>query len=49
MGWMEELGLKVRMDTVGNIYGRYEGTENLPAIYVDLILIQCLMVVISMV
>lgn len=32
MGWMEELGLKVRMDTVGNIYGRYEGTEDLPAI-----------------
>lgn len=27
--WMEEAGLKVRVDTVGNIYGRYEGTEDL--------------------
>lgn len=27
--WMKEAGLEVRTDTVGNIYGRYEGTENL--------------------
>ncbi|MCI9162364.1 MAG: M20 family metallo-hydrolase [Lachnospiraceae bacterium] len=32
MGWMEEIGLEVRMDTVGNIFGRYEGREELPAI-----------------
>ncbi len=32
MNWMRELGLSVRMDTVGNIFGRYEGTEDLPAI-----------------
>lgn len=32
MKWMEEAGLKVRVDTVGNIYGRYEGTENLPPV-----------------
>ncbi|WP_195276356.1 M20 family metallo-hydrolase [Anaerotruncus rubiinfantis] len=30
--WMEEAGLGVRVDTVGNIYGRMEGTEDLPAI-----------------
>lgn len=27
--WMKEAGLSVRIDTVGNIYGRCEGTENL--------------------
>jgi len=32
MGWMEEIGLEVRMDTAGNIFGRYEGSEDLPAI-----------------
>lgn len=32
MGWMEEIGLEVRMDTVGNIFGRYGGREELPAI-----------------
>lgn len=32
MGWMEEAGLKVRVDTVGNIYGRYEGSEDLPPV-----------------
>ncbi len=32
IGWMEQIGLDVRMDTVGNIFGRYEGTEDLPAI-----------------
>lgn len=30
--WMHKAGLKVRIDTVGNIYGRLEGTEKLPAI-----------------
>lgn len=30
--WMEEAGLQVRVDTVGNIYGRYEGTEDLPPV-----------------
>lgn len=32
MKWMRELELEVRMDTVGNIFGRYEGREDLPAI-----------------
>lgn len=33
ISWMEEAGLKVRIDTVGNIYGRLEGSQNdLPAI-----------------
>ena len=32
MGWMEEAGLTVRMDGVGNILGRMEGKRNLPAI-----------------
>ncbi|MBC8588717.1 M20 family metallo-hydrolase [Paratissierella segnis] len=32
MKWMEEAGLKVRVDTVGNIYGRYEGMEDLPPV-----------------
>lgn len=32
MKWMEEAGLKVRTDNVGNIYGRYEGTEDLPPV-----------------
>lgn len=32
MKWMKEAGLKVKVDTVGNIYGRYEGTENLPPV-----------------
>ena len=27
--WMNEIGLKVRIDTVGNIFGRYEGTDDL--------------------
>ncbi|MET0684588.1 MAG: M20 family metallo-hydrolase [Solirubrobacteraceae bacterium] len=26
-GWMEELGLAVRLDAVGNLYGRWEGSE----------------------
>ncbi len=26
--WMKEAGLLVRIDTVGNIYGRYEGIDN---------------------
>jgi allantoate deiminase len=26
-GWMEEVGLAVRLDAVGNLYGRWEGTE----------------------
>lgn len=30
--WMEEIGLKAKVDTVGNIYGRYEGTEDLPPV-----------------
>jgi allantoate deiminase len=30
--WMEEIGLKVKVDTVGNIYGRYDGTEDLPPV-----------------
>ncbi|MDD3172760.1 MAG: M20 family metallo-hydrolase [Herbinix sp.] len=30
--WMKEAGLKVRVDTVGNIYGRYEGSEDLPPV-----------------
>lgn len=31
--WMEEAGMTVRIDTVGNMYGRYEGKEKgLPAI-----------------
>lgn len=30
--WMEEAGLKVRVDTVGNIYGRYEGMKDLPPV-----------------
>ena len=32
MKWMEEAGLKVRVDAVGNIYGRYEGQEPLPPV-----------------
>ncbi|WP_276952102.1 M20 family metallo-hydrolase [Enterocloster lavalensis] len=32
MGWMEEAGLTVRMDGVGNILGRMEGKQDLPAI-----------------
>ncbi len=32
MEQMREIGLEVRMDTVGNIFGRYEGSEKLPAI-----------------
>lgn len=32
MKWMEDAGLKVRVDTVGNIFGRYEGTEDLSPI-----------------
>lgn len=30
--WMKEAGLSVRMDTVGNIYGRMEGKKMLPAV-----------------
>ena len=30
--WMKEAGLTIRIDTVGNIYGRYEGEENLPPV-----------------
>lgn len=30
--WMNEAGLQVRIDTVGNIYGRYEGQEALPPV-----------------
>ena len=26
-GWMEEVGLAVRLDAVGNLFGRWEGTE----------------------
>ena len=26
-GWMEEVGLAVRLDAVGNLYGRWEGIE----------------------
>ena len=26
-GWMEEVGLAVRLDAVGNLYGRWEGSE----------------------
>ena len=26
-GWMEELGLRVRLDAVGNLFGRWEGSE----------------------
>ena len=32
MGWMREAGLTVRMDTVGNIYAKLEGQEDLPPI-----------------
>lgn len=32
--WMEEIDLKVRIDAVGNIYGRYEGTEDLAPILI---------------
>ncbi len=32
--WMEEIGMKVRTDTVGNVFGRYEGRERLPAVLV---------------
>lgn len=32
MQWMEEAGLTIHMDTVGNIYGRMEGEEDIPAI-----------------
>lgn len=32
MKWMKEAGLQIRVDTVGNIYGRYEGTEALPPV-----------------
>lgn len=32
MAWMKEAGLHVRMDTVGNIYGRLEGSEKLPPV-----------------
>ncbi len=32
MKWMEEAGLKVRVDAVGNIYGRYEGRQDLPPV-----------------
>ena len=28
MKWMKAAGLTVRVDTVGNIYGRYEGTDS---------------------
>lgn len=30
--WMKEAGLKVRVDAVGNIYGRYEGKADLPPV-----------------
>ncbi|GEL77973.1 M20 family metallo-hydrolase [Tenuibacillus multivorans] len=32
MQWMEEEGLSVRMDGAGNVYGRLEGKEDLPAV-----------------
>ena len=32
MQWMREAGLTVRMDTVGNIFGRLEGKTSKPAI-----------------
>ena len=32
MQWMREAGLTVRMDTVGNIFGRLEGKASKPAI-----------------
>ncbi|NPV45249.1 MAG: M20 family metallo-hydrolase [Firmicutes bacterium] len=32
IAWMREAGLKVRMDSVGNIYGRREGKENGPVV-----------------
>lgn len=30
--WMEDAGLEVRVDAVGNIYGRYGGKEELPPV-----------------
>lgn len=30
--WMEEAGLTVRMDTVGNLFGKLEGQEDLPPV-----------------
>lgn len=30
--WMKQAGLKVRVDTVGNIYGKYEGKEDIPPV-----------------
>ena len=32
MQWMKDSGLKPRMDTVGNIYARLEGAEDLPPV-----------------
>jgi oxygen-independent coproporphyrinogen-3 oxidase len=32
MGWMKELDMTVRVDSVGNIFGKYHGTEELPGI-----------------
>lgn len=32
--WMESVGMTVRNDTVGNLFGRYEGKENVPAVLV---------------
>ena len=32
ISWMKLAGMSVRVDTVGNIYGRLEGSEDLPAI-----------------
>lgn len=32
MRWMEDAGMTVRIDAVGNIYGRYEGLEKLPPV-----------------
>ncbi len=30
--WMEDLGLEVRVDAIGNVIGTLEGTEDLPAV-----------------
>lgn len=32
INWMEKSNMIVRVDSVGNVFGRFEGTENLPAV-----------------
>lgn len=34
ISWMKEAGLSVRIDTVGNIFGRMDGSEDIPAILI---------------